>query len=66
MIGTCSFVNRDALFCLMAIGMPRMADVRRHIASIFLAEELIDFYPKVSMEQGLKKTVEWYKAFSEF
>ena len=35
--------------------------MRRHIASIFLAEDLIDFCPKVSMEEGLKKTVEWYK-----
>jgi UDP-glucose 4-epimerase len=42
---------------------PRPADVRRHIASIFLAEELIEFSPRVSMEEGLKMTVEWYKAF---
>jgi UDP-glucose 4-epimerase len=40
---------------------PRPGDVRRHIASIFLAEELIDFYPKVNMEEGMKLTVEWYK-----
>ena len=40
---------------------PRPADVRRHIASIFLAEELIDFCPKVNMEEGMKSTIEWYK-----
>lgn len=44
---------------------PRPADIRRHIASIFLAEELIDFYPRVGIEEGLKKTVAWYKASIE-
>lgn len=34
---------------------PRPADVRRHIASIASAEELIDFSPKVSLEEGIKK-----------
>lgn len=41
---------------------PRPADVRRHIASIFLAEELIDFCPKVNMEEGMKTTIEWYRS----
>lgn len=43
----------------------RPAGVGRHIASIFLAEELIDFSLKVSLKQGLKTTVEmeWYKTF---
>ena len=40
---------------------PRPGDVRRHIASIFLAKDLIDFYPEVSISEGLKKTAEWYK-----
>jgi len=39
----------------------RLGDVRRHIASIFLAEDLIDFKPKVPFEEGLKLTVDWYK-----
>lgn len=39
----------------------RPADVRRHIANIFLAQDLIDFKPRVQFEEGLKKTVEWYK-----
>ncbi len=43
---------------------PRPGDVRRHIASIFLAEDLIDFHPKVSIDEGLRQTVEWYKAIS--
>jgi len=41
---------------------PRPGDVRRHIANIFLAEELIDFSPKVDMEEGMRLTVEWYKS----
>lgn len=39
----------------------RLGDVRRHVADINLAEELIDFKPTVSFEEGLKLTVEWYK-----
>lgn len=38
----------------------RPSDVRRHLADITLAKKLIDFKPKVSFEDGLKKTVEWY------
>lgn len=41
----------------------RQGDVRRHIANIYLAEDLIDFKPTVSLEEGLKLTVEWYKKF---
>lgn len=39
---------------------PRPADVKRHISNIFLAEDLIDFKPQTSFQDGLKKTVEWY------
>jgi len=39
----------------------RIGDVRRHIANIYLAEDLIDFKPIVGFEEGLKKTVDWYK-----
>jgi UDP-glucose 4-epimerase len=35
--------------------------VRRHIANVYLAEDLIGFKPTVSLEEGLKLTVEWYK-----
>lgn len=38
----------------------RPGDVRRHIASIYLAKDLIGFKPTVKFEEGLKKTVEWY------
>jgi UDP-glucose 4-epimerase len=39
----------------------RPGDVRRHIANIYLAKDLIGFSPTVSFEDGLKATVEWYK-----
>ncbi len=39
----------------------RLADVRRHRADISLAEKLIGFKPKISFEEGIKETVEWYK-----
>lgn len=39
----------------------RQGDVRRHIANTFLAQDLINFKPKISFEEGLKPTVEWYK-----
>ena len=38
----------------------RPGDVRRHIANIYLAEDLIGFKPIVSFEEGLKRTIEWY------
>jgi UDP-glucose 4-epimerase len=38
----------------------RKGDVRRHQADISKAKKLINYEPKVSLEEGLKKTVEWY------
>lgn len=40
----------------------RQGDVRRHIASISLAESLIEFIPKVGFEEGLLKTIDWYRS----
>lgn len=39
----------------------RKADVRRHMADISLAKKLIDFKPKTSFEDGIKKTINWYR-----
>jgi UDP-glucose 4-epimerase len=39
----------------------RPADVRRHIANIYMAEDLIDFKPSVPFEEGMRRTVEWYR-----
>lgn len=39
----------------------RPADVRRFIASINLAQHLINFKPRIGLEEGIKSTIEWYK-----
>lgn len=39
----------------------RPGDVQRHIANVYLAEDLIGFHPTVDFNEGLKKTVTWYK-----
>jgi UDP-glucose 4-epimerase len=38
----------------------RPGDVRRHIANVLKAKDLLGFQHKVGMEEGLKKTVAWY------
>jgi len=39
----------------------RPGDVRRHIADVSLAKKLISFEQKIELEEGMKKTIEWYK-----
>ena len=39
----------------------RIADVRRHRGDISLAEKLIGFKTKISFEEGIRQTIEWYK-----
>jgi UDP-glucose 4-epimerase len=41
---------------------PRPGDVRRHLASIGLARELIGYEPVTSLRDGLAETVAWYLA----
>ena len=41
-------------------GPERPGDVRRHIANIFLSEDLIGFHPTIGFEEGLKATIRWY------
>jgi UDP-glucose 4-epimerase len=41
---------------------PRPGDVRRHLASIELARELIGFAPATTLRQGLVETAEWYQS----
>jgi UDP-glucose 4-epimerase len=43
---------------------PRPGDVRRHLADTTLLRELIDFKPRVTLEEGLQKTVEYYLSTS--
>jgi UDP-glucose 4-epimerase len=39
---------------------PRAGDVRRHLASIDLARQLIGYEPRTSLSEGLAETVAWY------
>jgi len=43
-------------------GPPRPGDVLRSVADISRARELLGFAPAVSFEEGLRRTVEWFKA----
>lgn len=38
----------------------RPGDVRRHIANVFMARDLIDFKPQVKFTDGMKWTIDWY------
>ena len=37
-------------------------DVRRRIPDVSKAEQLLGFKARVSLEEGLKRTIEWQKA----
>jgi UDP-glucose 4-epimerase len=39
----------------------RPGDVRRHIADITLAKQLLGFVPETSMTEGMHETIGWYK-----
>ena len=41
----------------------RRGEVRRFEADVSKAKELLGYEPMVGIEEGLKKTVEWYKSF---
>lgn len=45
---------------------PRPGDVRHSLADIRLAKEIIGYSPIVHFEEGLEKTIEWYKENAEF
>jgi len=38
----------------------RPGDVRRHIANIYLAKDLLEFKQEISFEEGMKTTMDWY------
>jgi nucleoside-diphosphate-sugar epimerase len=40
---------------------PRPGDIRHSFASIGRARELLNYSPRVSFDQGLKITIQWYK-----
>jgi nucleoside-diphosphate-sugar epimerase len=41
---------------------PRAGDVRDSQADITKARRLLAFEPRVSLEEGLRRTVDWYRA----
>jgi nucleoside-diphosphate-sugar epimerase len=41
---------------------PRSGDILHSRAGIDRAQELLDFSPIVTFEEGLRRTVEWYRA----
>lgn len=43
-------------------GENRPGDVRRHLASVSLAKQILNFEPKVSFDIGIKNTVRWYES----
>jgi UDP-glucose 4-epimerase len=44
---------------------PRPADVRRHCADTAKAHKLLGFKPMIEWEEGIRQTVEWYRAHPE-
>lgn len=40
----------------------RAGDIKHSLADIHLAEECFGYSPEITFEEGLKRTVEWYKA----
>jgi nucleoside-diphosphate-sugar epimerase len=44
-----------------AYAEPRAGDIRHSVAEIRLARELLGYEPSVGFEEGLRRTVEWYR-----
>lgn len=42
-------------------GPERAGDVKHSLADISKAKELLNYYPVVTVEEGLKKTMDWYR-----
>ncbi len=43
---------------------PRSGDIKHSLADIALAKKHLGYSPEVGFEEGLRRTVEWYKAIS--
>jgi nucleoside-diphosphate-sugar epimerase len=41
---------------------PRAGDVRDSLADLTLAKEILGYRPLVAFEEGIKRTVDWYRA----
>ncbi len=40
---------------------PHYEDIPRRIPDLSAAEQLLDYYPRISLEDGLRKTINWYR-----
>ena len=45
-----------------AYAEPRSGDIRHSLADIRLARELLGYQPRIDFREGLRRTVEWYRA----
>ena len=43
-------------------GAERGGDIKHSLADISLAEKYLGYHPKVNFEEGLRKTVDWYRS----
>ena len=43
-------------------GAERGGDIKHSLADISLAEEHLGYKPKVNFEEGLRRTVDWYRS----
>jgi nucleoside-diphosphate-sugar epimerase len=43
-------------------GSERGGDIKHSLADICLAEKYLGYKPKVSFEEGLRRTVDWYRS----
>lgn len=41
----------------------RLGDVENYMANILRAKQRLEYYPRTDLEEGIKKTIEWYKNF---
>ncbi len=70
-ISTCKGTNVNAIFALIKkhtdyIGgkihtRPKKGEIRRIFLSYDKAKKLLGWQPSVSLEEGIKKTIEWYR-----
>ena len=56
-IGTLGVTDLKPFF-----GKPRPGDVRRHYADITMAKQKLGFKPEVSISEGIKSYIQWFKA----
>jgi len=70
--GRCTSVNELAKLLIELMGVdvepvysdPRPGDIRYSCADISRAKEVLGFEPKVSLKEGLLRTIEWFKESS--